>query len=455
MKPYESYKKTKYDWLPNIPEHWQKNTIRSITKLSNERNAIRNDLELLSVYREYGVIKKSSRDDNHNVESTDLSNYKFVDVGYLVMNKMKMWQGSLGVSEFKGIVSPAYIVCKITKEMNCRYFHFLLRSPVFKTYYNCISYGVRVGQWDMRYDDFKQLEIFLPPLPEQDQIVRFLDWKLSEINKLIKAKKKQIALLNELKKAVVDDAVTHGLDRNTVMKYSGVDWLGNIPSHWSTIALRQLLSPISIKNKSELPLLSVFREQGVIIRDVDDKESNHNFIPDDLSGYKVVEKGQFAMNKMKAWQGSYGISPYTGIVSPAYYIFNVNFDNLEYFHYAIRSKVYVNFFAQASDGIRVGQWDLSLQKMKGIPFIVPPLEEQKEIIAYIPKAIKRFENGIEKFQREVELLIEYKTSLISSIVTGKVDVRDVAVPDFEVEDEVLEDETEAFSDEIEASEVDE
>ncbi len=128
------------------------------------------------------------------------------------------------------------------------------------------------------------------------------------------------------------------------------------------------------------------------------------------SGYKVVRKGQFAMNKMKAWQGSYGISEYTGIVSPAYFIFDVDFDNIEYFHYAIRSKVYVNFFAQASDGIRVGQWDLQMDKMKEIPFIVPSPEEQQAIVEYIPEDFAAYDSEIEKLQK-IDLLLEQRISL--------------------------------------------
>ena len=108
---------------------------------------------------------------------------------------------------------------------------------------------------------------------------------------------------------------------------------------------------------------------------------------------KTLKKGQFAMNKMKAWQGSYGVSDYTGIVSPAYFIFDIDFDNLKYFHYAIRSKVYVNFFAQASDGIRVGQWDLQMDKMKEIPFIVPPADEQIQIVEYIESALPKYDDA--------------------------------------------------------------
>ena len=213
MKRYEEYKPTKYPWLPIVPSHWKTNPMRALTVVSSERRGNR-EAVLLSVYREYGVIVKSSRDDNHNVESEDLSNYKMVYKGDLVMNKMKMWQGSLGVSEFDGVVSPAYIVCHIIDEnINRRYLHMLLRSPLFKTYYNQVSYGVRVGQWDMHYEDFKGMEVSLPPRAEQDQIVRYLDWQVSKINRLIAAKKKQIHLLSAKKYAVVDEYVTHGLQK--------------------------------------------------------------------------------------------------------------------------------------------------------------------------------------------------------------------------------------------------
>lgn len=136
------------------------------------------------------------------------------------------------------------------------------------------------------------------------------------------------------------------------------------------------------------------------------------------------------------WQGSYGISQYDGIVSPAYFVFNVNFKNLEYFHYAIRSKVYVNFFAQASDGIRVGQWDLSMNKMKDIPFILPPEDEQAEIVKYIPAQIEMIEKAITTIQTQIDKLHELRTRLISDVVTGQIDVRNIEVPDFEMVEEL-------------------
>lgn len=325
------------NWLGTPPEHWKALKLRQILRPFSEKNHA--DLQLLSVVREKGVIvRDTENDDNHNYIPDDLSNYKMVKSGQFAMNKMKAWQGSYGVSKYTGIVSPAYFVFDFNYDMNPDYFHYAIRSRVYVSFFGQASDGIRVGQWDLSIQRMKEIPFYLPPRSEQDQIVRFLDWKVSNINKLINIKKKEIKDIDALKRSLISHAITHGLSADTPMKYSGVKWLGDIPAHWQIMKLRQILHSISVKNHPELPLLSVVREQGVILRDVEDTESNHNFIPDDLSGYKVVKKGQFAMNKMKAWQGSYGISDYTGIVSPAYFIFDVAFDNLEYFHYAIRSK---------------------------------------------------------------------------------------------------------------------
>ena len=165
-------------------------------------------------------------------------------------------------------------------------------------------------------------------------------------------------------------------------------------------------------------MLSITRELGVITRDMDDQESNHNFIPDDLSGYKLLKEGQFGMNKMKAWQGSYGISKYTGIVSPAYYVFDVSNEIYpNFFNIAIRSKFYVDFFGSASDGVRIGQWDLNKTRMREIPFIFPSLEQQKKIYEFLSKKIKQIDQAISLKQQQIEKLNEYKQIVIQNAVT--------------------------------------
>ena len=204
-------------------------------------------------------------------------------------------------------------------------------------------------------------------------------------------------------------------------KPSGVEWLGEVPTHWEVHKLRNLLTGTTERNRPDLPLLSVVREKGVILRDVTNTDENHNFIPDDLTNYKVVHKGQFAMNKMKAWQGSYGVSQHSGIVSPAYFSFDVNGVAGDYFHVAIRSKAYIPFFAQASDGVRVGQWDLSQAQMREIPFLVPPLAEQAAIVRYLDHTDGRIRRYLRSRERLIELLKEYRQAVIHEAVTRGLD----------------------------------
>ena len=200
-------------------------------------------------------------------------------------------------------------------------------------------------------------------------------------------------------------------------KPTGIQWLPEIPEHWNIMQLRKYLSLVSIKGKGDKQLLSVTRENGVIERDTYNLEENHNFVPEDLNGYKYVTPGQFVINKMKSWQGSYGVSDYEGIVSPAYFVCDLNFPNKEYFSQAIRSRAYVDFFAQWSKGIRVGQWDLEPIALKSIPFFEPPIPEQNKIVAYLDKRITLIENCKCQRERELQTLNELKQAEIASVVT--------------------------------------
>ena len=168
-------------------------------------------------------------------------------------------------------------------------------------------------------------------------------------------------------------------------------------------------------------LLSVTREEGVIVRNVESKEENHNYIPDDLSNYKFVQKGQFVINKMKSWQGSYGVSAYDGIVSPAYFVYDLKYPNKEYFNRAIRSKVFSPFFSKYSKGIRVDQWDLMPEALKIIPFLEPPVEEQDTIVRYLDAATSKIDKAIAMQQKMIDLLNERKQIIIQNAVTKGLD----------------------------------
>ena len=159
--------------------------------------------------------------------------------GNLVINKMKAWQGSLGISQHHGIVSPAYIVCDVLGTIYPPFLHYLLRSPAYVAHYNRISFGVRVDQWDLRYEDLKSTSVLLPERVEQIQIARYLAHIEKQTIGLIRNKRRLIALLNEEKQGIIQQAVTRGLDPDVAMKPSGVEWLGEIPAHWYFGQLRR------------------------------------------------------------------------------------------------------------------------------------------------------------------------------------------------------------------------
>lgn len=441
LKPYEEYKELEYDWLASVPKHWEESSIRRITELTSKRNGKRTDLELLSVYRNYGVIKKSSRDDNHNVESEDLSNYKYVKKGYLVLNKMKVWQGSLGVSKYDGIVSPAYIVCKLRNDLNTNYINYLLRADTYKTIYNRLSYGVRVGQWDMRYDDFKGIKVFIPPKEEQDQIVKYLDSKLLKINKFIKAKKRQIELLKEQKQAIINQAVTKGLDPNTKMKPSGIEWLGDIPEGWEKtqigniydIQLGKMLQPKKIHHNDTLEkylcALNVFwdRIDSNNVKEMWFSESDKKRYKIKAGDLIVVEGGDVATSCV--WNGDIK-SCY--IQNAVHRVREKTLGINQFLYYwlkTLKDMGYINLICNKATFAH-----FTKEKFSRLFIFVPPLSEQHKIIDYIERKIKLINIVIERIQKEVDFLSEYCTSLISSVVTGKVDVRNIEVE--EVVDEL-------------------
>ena len=188
---------------------------------------------------------------------------------------------------------------------------------------------------------------------------------------------------------------------------------------WEAKPLRAFLRPKTLRGMPDAQLLSVTRESGVIVRDVTSKEENHNAIPEDLSNYKFVAKGQFVINKMKAWQGSYGVSPCDGIVSPAYFVYDLDFPCKAFFNLAIRSKAYVPFFQKYSKGIRVDQWDLMPEALKCIPFYFPSLPVQKAIVDYLDAKLETIDKAIASEEKMIALLQERREIIINEAVAPR------------------------------------
>ena len=429
LPAYEQYKNTGYQWLPEIPENWQMLRGKNLFEDVDVRSKTGEE-ELLTVSHITGVTPRKQKTNVTMFQAESLEGYKLCEPGDFVANTMWVWMGAIAVSKYAGLVSPAYNVYRQkTENYDPVYLDYLLRVHSLISEYKRRSTGVRSSRLRLYPEELLRIGFPLPPLVEQRQIIRYLDSKISRINHLISLKKREIALLQEKKQAIISHAVTKGLDTKAEMKDSGVEWIGEIPKGWNVQKLRSLLSPISIKNRADLPLLSVVRERGVILRNVEDIEENHNFIPEDLSNYKVVSPGQFVINKMKAWQGSYGISQYNGIVSPAYFVFDLHSIDPSYFHLAVRCQVFINFFTKASDGVRPGQWDLDLEKVKNIPFFIPILDDQVEICGHVVNKLNNICQYEYITKLNIEKLIEYKSCLISDVVTGKINVQNITVSD--------------------------
>ena len=405
LEKYSSYKDSGVEWLGEIPEHWEVKKIKHIGKIKSGDAIVNNELKDSGKYEVFGGNGLMGYCNRYNVTNENF-----------IIGRVGAYCGNVRFNNQKRWISDNALIFSLFKDESYNYVFHLLTASRLNSLNSSNAQPLITGNKVINFN------IPYPPKEEQTKIASFLDEKTAQIDEVISQKQKLIELLKERKQIVINDAVTKGLDKDVEFVDSGVEWIGKIPKHWEISKLGTSLKPISIKNRADLPLLSVTREQGVILRDVDDKESNHNFIPDDLSGYKMVEKGQFAMNKMKAWQGSYGISDYTGIVSPAYFIFELNGIEPTFFHKAIRSSVYVPFFIKASDGVRIGQWDLSKSRMKEIPFYIPPKEEQIKIVEYIENQTTKIDKAIELQQNYILKLKEYKASLIDSVVTGKVRV---------------------------------
>lgn len=195
------------EWIGDIPSDWKVAKIKHSIKWKSVKG--NPDGTVLSLYRDYGVIPKDSRDDNHNVTSLDTSTYKVVDIGDFVINKMKAWQGSMAVSDYCGIISPAYHVCEITNpNIYKKYFHHLLRNHLYLPEYTRLSTGMRIGQWDLGYDDFKNLPFIIPSYDEQVEIVEYIEEVCKKFDALIDSKTQLIEEMESYKKSVIYEYVT-------------------------------------------------------------------------------------------------------------------------------------------------------------------------------------------------------------------------------------------------------
>lgn len=437
-QPYPAYKDSGVEWLGMIPEHWEIVPICSIFQRGKITN--RQDEELLSVYRDYGVVPKKSRDGNNNKASEDLSVYQFVGIGNLVINKMKAWQGSIAISAYRGIVSPAYFVYQQNHNHNENYLHHLFRSLPYISGYMSASEGVRVNQWDLNPDLFRRFPVLLPTVGEQISIAVVLDRETARIDSLITKKTRFIELLKEKRQALITQAVTKGLDPHVKMKDSGVEWLGEVPEHWMPTPLQYVIEKIEQGWSPECLGYPAENEEWGVVKSgcvnggVFSPEENKK-LPDGLQVKPeiAIKSGDLLMSRAS---GSIDLIGSVGLVK--------NFHgNLmlsdKIFRIILNSKVDKSYFALAMTSQLIREQikisisgaeglanNLPQSRIKKFWLPIPGKNEQKIIFKYVDEQINRLYFLISKSENSITLLKERRSALITAAVTGQIDLREAA-----------------------------
>lgn len=441
MKRYEVYRETESPFLEIVPEHWLDTRIRhayTIKSIDNNQNE-----PLLSVFLNRGVVSYTDTDMKQvHKPSEDMSTYQLVEPGDFVLNNQQAWRGSVGVSSYRGIVSPAYIVMHPIMDNNSRFMNYMLRETACISQFVLASKGVGSIQRILSPVKLNSSIIVLPPRAEQDQIVRYLDWQVSKINRLIAAKRKQIDILLEQHKHIINDAVFHGIAENVSLCDSGIEWIGAIPTHWDTVRCKYIFKERDERSVAgEEEHLSMSQKYGLI---PDSKLDERRMLSESYVGGKICYKDDLVLNRLKAHLGVFALSPQKGVVSPDY---TVLVPNMEYIEPAYGEAVLKSDMCRRELRIRVrgiieGFWRLYTDDFNTIVMPLPPLKEQKQIMEYLDTLRKSFVGLQRKLESEISTLKDLRTRLISDVVTGQVDVRGIEVPEYDSVEDVGEEQIE-------------
>lgn len=443
LNPYSETRDSGLPWLGDIPAHWE---IKRNGSLFQQRNAVGEpDWPILEVSLRTGVRIREFGSTKRKQVMSDKAKYKCATKGDFVYNMMRMWQGAAGIAPVDGLVSPAYVVAKPLPHTNPAYFASLFRTDDYLAEIDAFSRGIVKDRNRLYWDQFKQIPTPCPPANEQAAIARFLAWATNRLDRAIGAKRRIIALLQEQKQAIIHRAVTRGLNPSVPLKDSGIPWLGEIPVHWEVLALKRVLSRL-----------------------VDCEHKTAPFVQQ--SNYRVVRTSA-VRNGLLRWSGTYCTSakaftewtqravPEAGdviftreapageaciipedarvclgqrtvLMKPQRGIYDSQF--LVHMIYAGPPRQLIELTCQGSTVSHFNMDDIGWMKI-----LAPPLSEQIEIIAKVTELTEAPFLVIDKTEREITLLREYRTRLIADVVTGKLDVREMAkeLPEEELQDQ--------------------
>lgn len=435
---YEKYKKSISPFLEEIPFHWKETYLSHAYSLSSDTG--HTEEQLLSVFLDKGVVSYSSTDQKQvHKPSEDMSKYQLVNPGDFVINNQQAWRGSVGISRYKGIVSPAYYIWRPREDNNPYYMNYLFRDHYIIDQFVLASKGVGSIQRQVYVPYMKRIILSIPPREEQNQIVRYLDWQVSKINKLIHGYQRQIKLLEERRQTVIDRAVTKGVRQGRQMHSIQANWMGDIPTDWKMIPSKRLFLESKERKHPDDKPATASQKYGIILQEDYMKSENKRIViaTQGLDDWKHVEPDNFVIS-LRSFQGGIERSEIFGCVTWHYIVLlPQKYVVPRYFKWLLKSKSYIKALQGTSEFIRDGQ-DLRYSNFVKVDLPLIPASEQEEIADYIEQETAKIDRAIPVLEKEIELLKEYRTRLISDVVTGQMDVRNVEVPEYTPEEDIAE-----------------
>lgn len=436
MKRYSEYIETGYKFLPRLPQNWELKLGLSCFEENKKKNS---DLvERLLLQFNYGTIIRKSNQEIKKDDEDVFAKYTVVEPNDIMLNGLNLnydfVSQRVGIVEEKGAITSAYLALRCRNLYNPHYANYMLKALDSQKIFHGMGSGVRLT---LGYPEFSRIQFPVPPREEQDQIVRYLDWQVSKINHLIHSYQKQIKLLKERRQTIIDRSATQGINENVAYKNSGVNWIDNIPEHWNMVYAKKLFAQRKDKAFPNDIQLTSSQKYGIISQEefmkIEGRRLTVVMTGEDI--LKHVGIGDFVIS-MRSFQGGLEYSYVEGKISSAYVMLIPNKEKVydEYFKWLLKSKPYIKALQGTSDLVRDGQ---ALRYANFAKVYLPeiPLDEQKEIAEYIATEVAKIDNALPTFQKEIELLREYRTRLISDVVTGQIDVRDVVIPEYTPEED--------------------
>ena len=443
FKQYPSYKKSGVEWLGDVPEHWESNRLKKYLIERNEKNSPIKTDNLLSVTMYQGVIPVSEKQGNGgNKPKENLENYKISYPNDIVLNSMNVIVGSVGLNKYTGLISPAYYALyNRNKNNNIKFFSYIFHNPFFQKGLFGLGNGIMYKESEdgklntirlkIPMEKLNQVVLPCPSISEQNQIVAFLDTETARIDNLVAKQEKLIELLEEQRKSIISHAVTKGLNPNAPMKDSGVEWLGEVPNDWNFSRL-DAVSKIVRGNSafSKMDLL----ESGKYVALQYGKTYKVNEINESFGSYvnqeffkksQITEFGDIILISTSETLEDLGHSCFyarhdVGLIGGEQFLLKPKNQNFgKYIYYA--TKAFSSYLQRYATGLKVFRFNLDDLKKIYIPDI--SLVEQQKIAEFLDKETARIDISVLKQKSLIEKLKEYRASIISHAVTGKIDVR--------------------------------